>query len=101
MLKIEDWPSLEKLTALRALEKGARCGVFRSDRKRGDFVDYELERGSDGAMTGYAFPDMLVDLVKLSRAGDRDRAHDLFDAHFRSSATSSSPASASRFANTS
>ena len=32
-------------------------------------------------MTGYAFPDMLVDLVKLSKAGDRDRAHDLFDAH--------------------
>jgi 4-hydroxy-tetrahydrodipicolinate synthase len=32
-------------------------------------------------MTGYAFPDMLVDLVRLSRAGERDRAHDLFDAH--------------------
>jgi 4-hydroxy-tetrahydrodipicolinate synthase len=24
---------------------------------------------------------MLVDLVKLSRGGERDRAHDLFDAH--------------------
>jgi 4-hydroxy-tetrahydrodipicolinate synthase len=32
-------------------------------------------------MTGYAFPDMLVDLVKFSNAGDRARAHDLFDAH--------------------
>jgi 4-hydroxy-tetrahydrodipicolinate synthase len=40
-----------------------------------------MERGTDGAMTGYAFPDMLVELVKLSRAGERDRAHDLFDAH--------------------
>ncbi len=32
-------------------------------------------------MTGYAFPDMLVDLVKLHQAGKRDEAHDLFDAH--------------------
>ena len=47
----------------------------------GVFVNYELERGADGAMTGYAFPDMLVELVKLSKAGERDRAHDLFDAH--------------------
>ncbi|MFL5401143.1 MAG: dihydrodipicolinate synthase family protein, partial [Myxococcales bacterium] len=39
------------------------------------------ERGADGAMTGYAFPDMLVDVVRLSREGKRDAAHDLFDAH--------------------
>jgi 4-hydroxy-tetrahydrodipicolinate synthase len=32
-------------------------------------------------MTGYAFPDMLVELVRLSAAGQRDAAHDLFDAH--------------------
>jgi 4-hydroxy-tetrahydrodipicolinate synthase len=32
-------------------------------------------------MTGYAFPDMLADVVRLSRAGNRDAAHDLFDAH--------------------
>jgi 4-hydroxy-tetrahydrodipicolinate synthase len=33
------------------------------------------------ANTGYAFPDMLVDVVRLSREGRRDEAHDLFDAH--------------------
>jgi 4-hydroxy-tetrahydrodipicolinate synthase len=32
-------------------------------------------------MTGYAFPDMLVDVVKHSQAGRREAAHDLFDAH--------------------
>ena len=47
----------------------------------GIFVDFEMERGANGAMTGYAFPDMLADLVKLSAAGERDKAHDLFDAH--------------------
>ena len=47
----------------------------------GLFLDFEMERGADGAMTGYAFPDMLVDVVRLSQSGSRDEAHDLFDAH--------------------
>jgi 4-hydroxy-tetrahydrodipicolinate synthase len=82
MLKIEDWPSLEKITSLRQLEKnGAMRRVSVLTGNGAIFVDYELERGSDGAMTGYAFPDMLVALVKLSSSGARDQAHDLFDAH--------------------
>ena len=32
-------------------------------------------------MTGYAFPEMLIDVVRLSREGRREEAHDLFDAH--------------------
>ncbi len=33
-------------------------------------------------MTGYAFPDMLVDVVNFcAQDGNRDTAHDLFDAH--------------------
>jgi 4-hydroxy-tetrahydrodipicolinate synthase len=82
MLKIEDWPSLEKITAVRKLEQAGdmrRVSILTGNG--GVFVNYELERGADGAMTGYAFPDMLVDLVKLTRAGERARAHDLFDAH--------------------
>ena len=45
------------------------------------FLDFEMERGADGAMTGYAFPEMLVDVVRLAKEGHRDAAHDLFDAH--------------------
>src|SRR5215467_570566 len=45
------------------------------------FIDFEAERGADGANTGYCFPDMLVDVVRLSQQGKRDEAHDLFDAH--------------------
>ena len=82
MLKIEDWPSLEKISAVRKLERdGGMRRVSILTGNGGVFVDFELERGSDGAMTGYAYPDMLVDLVKLSNAGERGRAHDLFDAH--------------------
>ena len=47
----------------------------------GLFLDFEMERGADGAMTGYAFPEMLVDVVRMPAAGERDAAHDLFDAH--------------------
>ena len=47
----------------------------------GIFLPHELERGADGANTGYAYPEMLVQLVKLIKAGERAAAHDLFDRH--------------------
>jgi 4-hydroxy-tetrahydrodipicolinate synthase len=82
MLKHEDWPGLEKITALRGFQRDGSlrplsilCG------NGGLFLDCELARGADGAMTGYAFPDMLVDVVRLAAAGRRDEADDLFDAH--------------------
>ncbi len=40
-----------------------------------------MVRGADGAMTGYAFPEMLVGVVKAMKAGRREEAHDLFDRH--------------------
>jgi 4-hydroxy-tetrahydrodipicolinate synthase len=82
MLKHEDWPGLEKLTAVRRLmQEGAMRPVSVLVGNGGVFLDFEMERGADGAMTGYAFPDMLVDVVRLQKAGERDEAHDLFDAH--------------------
>ncbi len=78
MLKHEDWPGLNKLTAVRAA--GARrvsilCG------NGGSFLPEEMARGADGAMTGFAFPEMLVGVVRLCNAGDYQAAHDLFDAY--------------------
>lgn len=82
MLKHEDWPGLEKISALRAFQKeGTLRPLSILTGNGGLFLDFEMERGADGAMTGYAFPDMLVDIVKLMQAGERDKAHDLFDAH--------------------
>ena len=82
MVKHEEWPGLEKLTALKSLmtDGGMRkvailCG------NGGIFLPHELERGADGANTGYAYPEMLVQLVKLIKAGERTEAHDLFDRH--------------------
>ncbi|MBS8259879.1 dihydrodipicolinate synthase family protein [Roseibium polysiphoniae] len=82
MLKHEDWPGLNKLSAVRksGQERGARrvsvlCG------NGGIFLPEEMTRGADGAMTGFAFPEMLVDVVRLSNAGDSARASDIFDAY--------------------
>jgi 4-hydroxy-tetrahydrodipicolinate synthase len=40
-----------------------------------------MARGADGAMTGFAYPEMMVDVVRHMQAGTRDRAQDLFDAY--------------------
>lgn len=82
MLKHEDWPGLEKISRLRAFQSaGSLRPISILCGNGGLFLDFETERGADGAMTGYAFPDMLVETVSLAHAGRRDEAHDLFDAH--------------------
>ena len=82
MLKHEDWPGLEKISMLRAYQKdGSLRPLSILTGNGGLFLDFEMERGADGAMTGYPFPDMLADVVRLSAEGRRDEAHDLFDAH--------------------
>jgi 4-hydroxy-tetrahydrodipicolinate synthase len=82
MLKHEDWPGLEKISALRAFQKdGSLRELSILTGNGGLFLDFEMERGADGAMTGYAFPELLVDVVKMWKAGKRDAMHDLFDAH--------------------
>ena len=82
MLKHEDWPGLDKITTLRGFQKdGSMRPISILTGNGALFLDFEMDRGADGAMTGYAFPDMLVETVRLSKAGRRDEAHDLFDAH--------------------
>jgi 4-hydroxy-tetrahydrodipicolinate synthase len=82
MLKHEDWPGLDKISALRGYEQeGSMRHVSILCGNNGLFLDFEMERGADGANTGYAFPDLLIDVVRLSAEGRRDAAHDLFDAH--------------------
>ena len=82
MLKHEDWPGLEKISALRGFTRdGSMRAISILCGNGGLFLDFEMERGADGAMTGYAFPDMLADVVRMQKAGERDAAHDLFDAH--------------------
>ncbi len=81
MLKHEDWPGLEKIAALRtASDMGARrisilCG------NGGQFLLEEMIRGADGAMTGFAYPEMMRDVVALMSDGNESAARDVFDAY--------------------
>jgi 4-hydroxy-tetrahydrodipicolinate synthase len=82
MLKHEDWPGLEKISTLRKFQaEGSLRPISILTGNGGMFLDFEMERGADGAMTGYAFPELLIDVVKLQKAGKRDAAHDIFDTH--------------------
>jgi len=82
VLKHEDWPGLDKITALRRLtdeQQMPRISILSGFG--GGFLDLEMRRGIDGAMTGYAFPELLVDMVRLGLAGEYDAMQDMFDAH--------------------
>ena len=82
MLKHEDWPGLDKITAVRRFTaEGEMRRISILCGNGGLFLPHEIERGADGAMTGYAFPEMLVSLVRLLQTGKRGAAHDLFDLH--------------------
>lgn len=82
MLKAEDWPGLEKITTLRGWQKDKSLRDLAIMTANGGlFLDFEMERGADGSNTGYAFPEMLIDVVRDAKAGKRDASHDLFDAH--------------------
>jgi 4-hydroxy-tetrahydrodipicolinate synthase len=83
MLKHEDWPGLAKLSAYRAASDKGEVKRFSilCGNGGGLFLPEELTRGADGAMTGFAYPEMMVDVVAAHARGDRARAHDLFDAY--------------------
>jgi 4-hydroxy-tetrahydrodipicolinate synthase len=82
MLKHEDWPGLEKISTLRGFERdGSMRHISILCGNGGLFLDFEVERGADGAMTGYCFPEMLVDVVRLTAEGRRNEAHKMFNAH--------------------
>jgi 4-hydroxy-tetrahydrodipicolinate synthase len=81
MLKHEDWPGLEKISTLRAASNdGARrisilCG------NGGLYLLEEMLRGADGAMTGFAYPEMMAQVVAAVKDNDVERARDIFDAY--------------------
>ena len=81
VLKHEDIPGHRKLTKVRAAEASG-------DRKRrvsilvGNtalYLPQELRRGADGANTGFAYPEMLVEVCRKFFAGDAEGAEDLYD----------------------
>lgn len=73
-LKLEDPPTAIKVARVRALAPqlkifGGLGGVF--------FLE-ELERGANGTMTGFAFPERLLEVYRAHAAGEHEQAAALF-----------------------
>jgi 4-hydroxy-tetrahydrodipicolinate synthase len=81
-LKHEDWPGLSKITALRtASETPGKRRISILCGNGGVFLPEEMARGADGAMTGFAYPEMMRDVVHYNEQGNPERAQDIFDAY--------------------
>jgi 4-hydroxy-tetrahydrodipicolinate synthase len=76
MLKHEDWPGHAKLSRLRTLP-GRQVSILVGNG--GLYLPQELARGANGAMTGFAYPEMLVEVCRLFAKGNVERGEDLFD----------------------
>jgi 4-hydroxy-tetrahydrodipicolinate synthase len=82
MFKHEDWPGLRKLQQVRrACDGKARRRISILCGNGGLYLPQELHRGADGAMTGFAYPEMLVQLCATFFAGHAEEAEDIFDSY--------------------
>src|SRR5499426_3436910 len=82
MLKHEDWPGLAKIAAVRAAsQRGETRRISILVGNGALMLPEELRRGADGAMTGFSYPEMMVEVCRAHFAGKIERAADLFDAY--------------------
>lgn len=75
-IKLEDPPTPFKIARLLAAAGETRITVVGG--LGGLFLLEELTVGAAGAMTGFSYPEVLVDVVREYRAGRVDRAAELF-----------------------
>ena len=76
-IKLEETPALPKTTAVIEASEG-RIGVFGG--LGGQYFLEELQRGSVGIMTGFAFPEVLIGIYRRFVSGDEGGAERLFHA---------------------
>jgi 4-hydroxy-tetrahydrodipicolinate synthase len=75
-IKLEDPPTPFKTSRIREAAQGMEIGIFGG--LGGVFLLEELMAGATGAMTGFAYPEILVKIVKLFHAGEIDAAAEAF-----------------------
>jgi 4-hydroxy-tetrahydrodipicolinate synthase len=83
MLKHEDSPGLNKLSGIIAsiAKKEIERVSILTGNGGGLFLTEEMIRGADGAMTGFAYPEMMVRVCELFAKGDIEKACDVYDAY--------------------
>lgn len=80
VVKHEEGSALRKITRLRAQEQaGHRERVSMLVGNSGIHLPQELHRGVDGANTGVAFPEMLVEVCERFSSGKPEAGEDLYD----------------------
>ena len=75
VVKLEDLPVSAKMAELRGLTDAFQ--IFGGSG--GIYLLAELDAGADGAMTGFGMLEMLVEIVREHRAGNRDAARACFE----------------------
>jgi len=75
-IKLEDPPTPFKTSRIREAAQGMEIGIFGG--LGGVFLLEELMAGATGAMTGFAYPEILVEIVNRYHAGDVDGAAAVF-----------------------
>ena len=76
-LKLEDEPSPPKVAAVRAAEP--RIAILGG--LGASMLYEELRAGAAGTMTGFGFPEVLIEIVSRFRAGDEGGARTVFERH--------------------
>lgn len=76
VIKLEDPPTPPKIARILALGEGVPLRIFGG--LGGVFLFEELLAGGAGAMTGFAYPEALVEIVARYRTGDVAGAADAF-----------------------
>lgn len=75
-IKLEDPPTPFKIARILEQSEGVPVSIFGG--LGGVFLLEELLAGAAGAMTGFAYPEMLVAIVRFFKADEIDQAADLF-----------------------
>jgi 4-hydroxy-tetrahydrodipicolinate synthase len=78
-IKLEDPPTPYKTARIRELEDGLGIDIFGG--LGGGYLIEELIAGATGAMTGFAYPRILVEVVSKWNEGKKDEAADYFYRH--------------------
>jgi 4-hydroxy-tetrahydrodipicolinate synthase len=75
-IKLEDPPTPLKIAKILQAAQGLDVSIFGG--LGGVFLLEELMAGASGAMTGFAYPEILVEIVQAYRSGNLDQAADVF-----------------------